>query len=328
MNPLPTLRRLLRACAASGFVAAFAWSATGAAPAASARELAAFYIGHSLISDVPDMVQSLAASAPAEAGRLRFQEQFTPGAPLRWHWDQVEKFQGEPRFRVRYDHALASGRFDVLVVTDGVPRGGAELEAETADYLARFTRFAREHNPAIRVYYYETWHTITSGTPENSPYDKQSPRRHLRWRERLDADRAMWESIVDAANRAAPAAVGSPPIRIIPAGQALARFDDAVRAGKVPGLADTRAFFHDDIHLNHYGKYLVACVHYAVLFGRPPTGLAIDLKERWGRDFWDAPTWDGKRWPRPDPAAVRVMQEIAWETVAGHPRTGVEPPAR
>lgn len=294
-----------------------------------ARDVNAFYIGHSLISDVPDMTASLAASAPASAGRMRFKEQFIPGAPLRWHWDQVEKFEGEPRFRVRFDRALGSGEHDVLVLTDGVPRGGDELEAETADYLARFARFARQHNPAIRIYYYETWHTVTSGTPQNSPYDKQSPRRNLPWRERLDADRAMWESIVDAANKTAPAtAAGATPIRIIPAGQALARFDDAVRAGKVPGIADRSAYFHDDIHLNHYGKYLVACVHYAVLFGRSPVGLARDLKGRWGGDYWDARNWDGTKYAAPEPAAVRVMQEIAWETVAGHPRTGVPKAAR
>lgn len=294
--------------------------------AASARDIDAFYIGHSLISDVPDMAASLAASAPASAGRLRFKEQFIPGAPLRWQWDQVEKFEGEPMYRVRFDRALATGDYEAFVLTDGVPRGGAELEAETADYLARFARFAREHRPDIRVYYYETWHTITSGTPENSLYDKQSPRRTLRWRERLDADRAMWEAIVDEANRAAPPPAGSPPIRIIPAGQALARFDDAVRAGKVPGLADTRAFFDDDIHLNHYGKYLVACVHYAVLFGRSPVGLDRDVKGRWGKDFWDVAGWDGKTWSAPAPEAVRIMQEIAWATVAGHPRTGVPAP--
>lgn len=228
-------------------LAAFCAALLGLAPALSAsaagRELTAFYIGHSLISDIPDMVRSLAASAPASDGRFAFKEQFIPGAPLHWQWNQVEKFEGEPMYRVRFDGALATGRYDALILTDGVPRGGAELEAETAGYLARFARRAREGNPAIRIYYYETWHTITSGTPDNSPYDKQSPRRILKWRERLDADRAMWESIVDAANGAAPAPRGSPPIRIIPAGQALARFDDAVRAGKVPGIADTRAFF-------------------------------------------------------------------------------------
>lgn len=69
-------------------------------------------------------------------------------------------------------------------------------------------------------------------------------------------------------------------------------------------------------------------MHYAVLFGRSPEGLAIDLKGRWGRDYWDVAGWDGVKWPRPDPAAVRVMQRIAWETVAGHPRTGVPPESR
>lgn len=306
-------------------ILAFLLAAIAPLLSASAAERAvnAFYIGHSLTSDIPDMVQSLAASAPASAGRFTFKEQFIPGAPLRWQWDKVAEFKGEPQFRVRFDEALATGRYHALVVTDSVPRGGRELEAETADYLARFAKRAREHRPDIRVFYYETWHHVTSGTPENSPYDNASPRRTLRWRERLDADRPMWEAIVAAANQQAPAAAGSQPIRIIPAGQALARFDDAVRAGKVPGFTDTRSFFDDEIHLNHHGKYLVACVHYAVLFGHSPVGLTLDVKGRWGSDYWDKPGWDGKTWNRPDPRAARIMQEIAWQVVAGHPQTGV-----
>lgn len=300
---------------------ALAAIAIAAPVSAVARDLSAFYIGHSLISDIPDMLKSIADSAPSTT--FTFKEQFIPGAPLRWQWDKVSEFKGEPMYRVRFDEALATGRYDVLVVTDSVPRGGKELEAETADYLARFAAAARKGNPATRVFYYETWHHITSGTPDNSPYDTASPRRTLRWRERLDADRPMWEAIVASANQQAPATAGSPPIRIIPAGQALARFDDAVRAGKVPGFTDTRSFFDDEIHLNHHGKYLVACVHYAVLFGKSPVGLSFDVKGRWGHDYWDRAGWDGKTWQRPDPRAVRIMQEIAWATVAGHPHTGV-----
>lgn len=303
------------------FLVAVTLAACGSPASAAEQSVNAFYIGHSLISDIPDMLKSIADSAPSTT--FTFKEQFIPGAPLRWQWDKVAEFEGEPTYRVRFDEALATGRYDALVVTDGVPRGGKELEAETADYLARFANAARQHNPSIRVFYYETWHHVTSGTPDNSPYDTASPRRTLRWRERLDADRPMWEAIVASANKQAPAGPGTPPIRIIPAGQALARFDDAVRAGKVPGFTDTRSFFDDDIHLNHNGQYLVACVHYAVLFGKSPVGLSFDVKDRWGRDYWDHAGWDGKIWKRPDPAAVRIMQEIAWSTVAGHPHTGI-----
>jgi len=288
-------------------------------PLFASEDLDAFYIGHSLTSDIPDMVKAL---ADADSGvSFEFKEQNIPGAPLRWQWNEGKEFDGEPHFQGVYTEELSSGKFNTLVLTDSVPRGGEEQEAESVDYLGRFAKFAREHRPDLKVYYYETWHHITSGTPDNSEYDTASPRRTLKWRERLDADRSMWEEIVEKASEESGV-----PIRIIPAGQALAAFDDRVQAGKVPGITQTRDYFEDEIHLNPYGKYLVACVHYAALTGKSPVGLPWDIKNRWGQSYWDTPNWQKKQWSPPDPEAARIMQEIAWETVAGHPKTGV--PAR
>jgi len=295
--------RMLRATALPAIALAFASTAWS-------QDLHAFYIGHSLSSDIPDMVQSLARSA---GKNFAFKEQFIPGAPLRWQWNEGRSHRGEPQFQANFDQALPGGGFNVLVVTDSVPRGGEALEAESAEYLARFHAYALEHNPECQVYYYETWHHITSGTPQNSEYDTASPRRTLPWRERLDADAAMWDGIVARAN--AINAGKAPAIRLIPAGRALARFEDAVRAGRVPGIPDTRAYFDDEIHLNPYGKYLVACVHYAVLFQSSPEGLPVEVKGRWGSSYWDRPNWQKKQWPAPSPDAVRVIQQIAWETV-------------
>jgi hypothetical protein len=279
-------------------------------PLRAAPDIHAFYVGHSLTSDIPDMVQSLAQSAGRQ---FSFKEQFIPGAPLRWQWNEGRNHRGEPQFQANFDQALPSGQFNVLVVTDSVPRGGGSSESETSEYLARFHAFALEHNPACKVYYYETWHHITSGTPQNSEYDKESPRRTLPWRERLDADAAMWDSIVAGANKIN--AGKSPPIGIIPAGRALARFEDAVRAGQVPGITSTADYFDDEIHLNPYGKYLVACVHYAVLFNQSPEGLPGEVKGRWGASYWNTPNWQKKQWPAPDPKAIALMQRIAWQTV-------------
>lgn len=289
------------------------WAGHALAALASANDVRAFYIGHSLISDIPDMVQYLARSA---GKNFSFKEQFIPGAPLHWQWKEGRQHRGEPQFQANFDQALPGGGFNVLILTDSVPRGGEAQEAESAEYLARFHAFALEHNPQCQVYYYETWHHITSGTPQNSEYDNASPHRTLLWRERLDADAAMWDSIVARANQINSGK--APPIRLIPAGRALARFEDAVRAGRVPGITDARAYFDDKIHLNPYGKYLVACVHYATLYQQSPEGLHLEVKNRWGASYWNTPNWQQKQWPPPSPEAVRLMQQIAWETVKSH----------
>lgn len=301
INPLLSGLRWMAACL--GLLTMIATSATRA----SGDEIRAFYIGHSLTSDIPGMTRALVQSDGHT--KFSFRHQDIPGAPLRWQWEEKDrKSDFEPQYGGRYHLHLPKGNFNVLVVTDSVPRGGPELEAETIDYLGRFVDFARQHQPDIRIYYYETWHHTTSGTPQNSEYDTASPRRTLKWRPRLDADKAMWEAIVREVNKKHP---GKHPVKIIPAGQVLAAVYDAIAAGKIPGWKEIGDLFSDEIHLNHYGKYIVALTHYAVLTGRSPVGLPSEgLKDIWGGDYWDRKTWDGHIYPKPKPETVKAVQEI------------------
>ncbi|TVR50449.1 MAG: hypothetical protein EA425_09995 [Puniceicoccaceae bacterium] len=278
---------------------------------AVAEPIRAFFIGHSLMSDIPSMTRGL-AMADGET-EFSFRHQDIPGAPLRWQWQEKERESTfEPRFGGRYHLHLPQETYTHLIVTDSVPRGGEQLEAETVDYLGRFLAFAREHNPEVRVYYYETWHHLTSGTPDNSEYDTASPRRHLRWRQRLDADRAMWEDIVRRVNEAHP---GAHPVRIIPGGQVLAAVHDAIEAGDIPEWSSINNIFGDEIHTNHYGKFIVALCHYAVLTGRSPVGLSGEIRDVWGNSYWDRRTWDGNTYPALRPETVRAVQKIVARVV-------------
>lgn len=280
-----------------------------------------FYIGHSLVSDIPDMVRGLDRASGSAAVGMAFREQFIPGAPLRWQWEEQQRTTTfEPVYQGAFHQHLPRGGYEVLVATDSVPRGGPGSVAESQDYLNRFARFAWEANPATRVYYYETWHCIDTGTPAGCAYDTSSPTRTLGWRDRLVADRPMWESLVDHVNRENP---GRPRVHLVPAGTALVRLVAAIEAGELPGFATARDLFDDEIHLNPYGKYFVGCVHYATLLGRSPEGLTADVLDRWGRRYWDTPNWQGKQWPPPADEAVKRMQVIAWEVVSKDPAAGV-----
>ncbi|MDX2065350.1 MAG: hypothetical protein SFX74_06365 [Fimbriimonadaceae bacterium] len=262
----------------------------------------AFYIGHSLESDIPDMVMALAGSS------FQFKEQNIPGAPLGWQWQEANrKSTFEPQFQAVYTRGITSATTD-LVLIDSVPRGEPESLRDSIEYTTRFVKFARERNPRVRVFYYEPWHHLTSGTPQRDKDDRASPSRELRWRERLRADRPKWDSVVKAINAALP---GGTPVRIIPAGTALGQLDDAISAGRVPGLARIRQVFDDDIHLSPLGKYFVACLHYRALFGQPATGRPYEIRNRWGVPYWDTKDWAGKTWPKPSAATVGAIQRIA-----------------
>ncbi len=146
------------------------------------------------------------------------------------------------------------------------------------------------------------------------------------------------------------------PVRLIPAGEVFAHLDRKIRARDVPGIdaffarnhsyyADSRKssksqgvydpeFFDpdfgifnvyaDNIHLNDQphngptegaiGSYIAALTVFATLSGRSPVGLTAEPYEQFD--------------PVADAALIRALQEAVWETVAGHPLTGVPAPGK
>ena len=122
-----------------------------------------------------------------------------------------------------------------------------------------------------------------------------------------------------------PANVLAGPIRVLPFGEAMLNLDRRLRneaesssiaavEGKY-GLTNTGGtrdntgdlhfaehLFKDGIHLNAMGQFLQALVFDAAVFGeRPDLAPAADLPPRF----------------------VALAREVAWDTVAGHPYTGV-----
>jgi hypothetical protein len=246
-----------------------------------------FFIGHSLMSDLPGMTKSLVESRRPQRMGLRHQD--IPGAHLRWQWEAPGRDETfERTYGGRYDLHLTSGDFDTLVLTEGVPRGGDAEEAQTIEYLGRFLDFARRHRPDIRVYYYETWAHLTSGTPQSSPDDVHSPNRHLTWRPRIDEDAKMWARIVKTVNERHP---GAHPVRIIPGGPVLAAVSDSIQSGELTEWKSIDQLFSGDIHLNQYGKYIMALTLYAAITGQATSGLPSDIRDLWGRRLWNQKTW-------------------------------------
>jgi hypothetical protein len=268
-----------------------------------AQDINVFYVGHSLSDQIPDMVKSLADNAGQVAFDWAYQG--IPGSPLRWHWDRMaaNDYEGNPpHYYGFYDPVggLAAGDFTDFVMVEAVPRhwgdSGSGIQ-ETHHYAGLFLDYAQSNNPNVRVFLYEPWHCIQSGTPTGCDYDVDSNP----WRQRLTDDLPMWESAVRHLNTQHTPAH---PVRLIPGGQGLARLNDAIDQGRVPGLGSIEDVFSDDIHLTDVGKYYVACIHYAVLLGASPVGLTNQLQVWWGGNF-DAPT----------PEQAAVFQQLAWETV-------------
>jgi hypothetical protein len=256
-----------------------------------------FHIGHSLVGrDMPAMLAQMAGPGH------RYESQLGWGATLKSHWEPdvpVNGFAEEnahPRYRDARE-AVASGEYDAIVLTEMVEIKDAIKYFASGDYLHRFARSAWDANPKTRVYLYETWHNLSD--PDG-------------WMTRLSRDlRDYWEG--EILKRALAYDGMSQPIYLIPAGQVMERLVDLVEAGEgAPGLTSRQDLFSDEIHLTDQGHYLVALVHYAVLYQRDPAGLPHALLRA-----------DGTAADAPDPAAAALMQRVVWDVVQEIPMTGL-----
>lgn len=159
-----------------------------------------------------------------------------------------------------------------------------------------------------------------------------NPNRELAWLPRLQADALMWERIVETVNQNHPPSTGGFPVKLIPAGRVLGAVAEAAEEGSIPGFSGIEDFFGrvavyndegvqifdgdeprsepDFIHLNYYGKYIIASVHAAVLSGRTPEGYTFDVYTIHGTNYWDTPNWWGYSQSRPDAESIQAFQQI------------------
>ncbi len=251
------------------------------------------FIGHSLVgTEIPQMLGD-AVRSQGGAGKVTYQ--VINGAPLAWNWEHSAEGEG-----VDARATLPKGGTEVVVLTEAIPLANHVAWSDTDRYAFDFYKLAVGSNPRARVFMYETWHDLGSGTGVDIPDDDGDG---VPWRQRLDRDLAVWQGIVASVNARRPK--GAAPMRLIPAGQAFARLDDEIRAGRVPGVRDVSAFFADGIHPNDLGDYFVAMVQYAVIYGRDPEGLPRAFRDKWGHSF-DAPS----------PKLASALQRIAWQVAA------------
>jgi hypothetical protein len=267
------------------------------------QPMTVFHLGHSLVNrDMPALLAQLAPTGH------QYDSQLGWGTTLQAHWGDapINGFEAEnahPRFRPALE-AVRSGEYDAIVLTEMVEIRASIRYYDSPVYLARWAEEALKARPDVRLYLYETWHQLDD--PEG-------------WLERLDLDHdRYWLSrVLGPALKSLPEGTQ---IFLIPAGQVLAAFVRAVEAqGGVGNVRDRTDLFAraedgtlDVIHLNDIGNYLVALVHYAVLYQQPTQGLPHALMRA-----------DSTPATAPDAEVARLMQETTDSVVHNLGLSGV-----
>ncbi len=270
----------------------------------SKSSLNIYQLGHSLVGrTMPLMLQQIAPEGHTFASQLGW------GSTLQSHWEPdvpVNGFEQENTHDQYKDvmQAIEKGDLDAFVMTEMVEIKDAIKYFDSAKYVQNFTEKVKKHNPLARVYVYESWHHVND---------------QAGWINRLDNDYSQYwiSQIVDKAQKK----MGfSNAVYIIPVGQVMSHFFKALESrGGVEGMQKPEDIFLtnedgtlDTIHVNSAGLYLVALVHYAVLYQTSPEGLPYELTDE-----------HGKIVGAPSKETADLMQEITWQVVSNDYRTGV-----
>jgi len=343
------------------------------------KQLRVYHIGNSLTRNIPlERLQQLFESVGGKyaygmqlGGGLRLNQHLVKrnhsGPPGSGKYNTVEPY-GE------YDKAFTKFKFDALILQpyleslDAEPKMHARWPFFTAGSLqsaGAFIDYARgqtkpgedrwdrqhantDHVATERFYIYATWPKADmilqqQGAKTYSAYWNAS------YRGEVQPCREFFHKLVEGLNeRRADLPV---PVRMIPAGEVLARLDENIRDGALPGIEafykrnqpyyikargpkspyapeefqpqdGVLNFYADGVHMNDQphngddsgtiGSYVAALTVYATLTGENPVRLTAQPYEMFD--------------PQADAELIRSLQQVVWETVAGHPHTGVKIP--
>ncbi|MGL1901039.1 MAG: hypothetical protein OCC49_02800 [Fibrobacterales bacterium] len=259
-----------------------------------------FYIGHSLMNTtIPVFVNYIAEDAGDENS---YGYQIIPGSPLKWNWnnDGSNSYNDEG-----YGAAFASGTFTDVVMTEALELQSHITYSQTYEYAYKFDSLAKEGNPEVQAYMFESWHCIFSGVEGSECYENNQT---VPWRDRLQSDLPVWELIADSV---AGLSSGKPML-MIPGGQTMAALYDSLALGVVPGRSSHDEFFSDDIHPNNDGWYMIAMLYYSVLYKKSPLELTDTIYNVYGGIAHTV-----------EPALGRKLREIAWHTACNYEPLGI-----
>jgi len=266
------------------------------AGAENVPQLITYHIGNSLTDTVNGFLSEVAASG---GKNLYYMRKTIPGCGIEGNWKLNEKGFASPEgWMNNYPRVFAEKRVDHLFLQPFPNPPGIDSDAE---FGGQFIQLARQHNPGVQPWLYAQWPSLRwakdahcEGAGWMKPPWFPPNRQPATWEEAMANKMLYYREVLDRWN----ALAGEKPVRLVPGGPALVRLKQAMEAGDVPGMKAFNAeIFSDNIHLMRQGRYLVALVHYACLYGESPEGKVAHANSGLTAE------------------QARVFQRIAWETV-------------
>ncbi len=263
-----------------------------------------YFIGHSGFGwdlMVGEMVNDLAEDAGITTYDYNYQQ--IGGSCISIQWER----HNDPDVAGSDSHIeLATGEYDVVVIAEQIPISevinsspwGCDLTSY--DALDRFYDLAVGANPGAQVYLMGFW----------NEFDRSDQNAHQAWSDLNEELRPLWMHVIDSVN----STNNGPDIRLVPVAPVMQALKDSINLGVVPDIDDWLELFDPNdmveatIHPTEVGYYLVALVHFAVIFRQSPVGLT---NETFHGDGW--------QFDPPSQALALKMQEITWAVLQEDP---------
>jgi hypothetical protein len=255
-----------------------------------------FFASHSGMSFVPDPLGELAESAKIKGHKKVGLQKLGASRTLQ-HWNL-------PEDKNQAKKALKAGEVDVFVMSPiQFPDEGVE----------HFVKFGLAHNPNLRFLVQITWgggdidnQDFPQGAFANVDREKTPDQLKKLYARNIKAAEAQADDINQKYGG------GKKVLFLVPSAQALVALRTRIAHQEVPGLTKQGELFSDALsHPSAPLEALNTYLHYAVLYDRSPVGLPMPgLLKRAKREAWDE-------------KLNRSLQELAWETAANYPYSGV-----
>jgi hypothetical protein len=269
-------------------------------PAGPPKGQRVFFVSHSGMAFVPDPLGELAESAQIKGHKVGLQ---------RLGFSTTVQHWALPEDKNQAKKALKAGAVDVFVMSPiQFPDEGVE----------NFVKFGLEHNPHMRFLVQITWgaadidnQDFPKGAFANVDREKTPDQIKKLYARNIQAAEAQADDINKKYGG------GKKVLFLVPSAQALVALRARIAHHEVPGLTKQGELFSDA--MSHPSAALAALntyLHYAVLYDRSPVGLPMPgLLKQAKRAAWDE-------------KLNRSLQELAWETAANYPYSGVTSPTK
>lgn len=259
---------------------------------ASPTGLKVLTAGHSFHVWMPPLVAEMAKAAGIQ-GHEQLAISSIGGSKVIQHWDlPAEKNKAKP--------VLEAGKADLFTMAPTfLPDPGIE----------NFTKLGLEHNPKLRLTLQQNWVPFEDPVIWLSKSKPKSIDRDGVTLAQLRAKHDPYFKMIEDHVKELNARIPEAKIVIVPSGEAVMALRDKVIKGEAPGIKTQNELFTDALgHPGSQIRVLSAYCHYSVIYRRSPVGLPVVSQLT--------------KLPEAE-KLNRMLQEIAWKAVTGHPMSGV-----